>query len=43
MARTSNRPCQGCGSLMELLSNARSRILLYWCPVCHRIAEQYQR
>jgi len=27
---------------MELLSNARSRILLFWCPVCHRIAEQYQ-
>jgi hypothetical protein len=42
MARASDRVCRGCGGLMQLLSNARSRILLFWCPACHRIAEQYQ-
>src|SRR5262245_35853352 len=42
MARVSHRTCHGCGGLMELLSSARSRILLFWCPFCHRIAEQYQ-
>jgi hypothetical protein len=31
--------CNGCGSFMELLGDARSRILLFWCRVCHRIAE----
>ena len=42
MSRTSHKPCQGCSSLMQLLSGARSRILLYWCPSCHRTAEFYQ-
>jgi hypothetical protein len=43
MSRTTHKPCQGCSSLMHLLSSARSRILLYWCPTCHRIHEQFQR
>jgi hypothetical protein len=42
MSRINHKPCQGCSSLMKLLSNSRSRILLFWCPTCHRIAEQYQ-
>jgi hypothetical protein len=42
MSPTSHRTCRGCGGVMELLSSARSRVLLYWCPVCHRIAERYR-
>ena len=31
--------CQHCGIPMRLINGARSRILLFWCPSCHRFAE----
>jgi hypothetical protein len=29
--------CVGCGAALHRLSRAASRILVAWCPVCHRV------
>jgi hypothetical protein len=29
--------CPGCGAALHRLSRAASRILVAWCPICHRV------